>query len=468
MCGMREPMDRREMLRRTTTGLGAGLAASLLSSCRTAPSGAAGLGSTGTARAGGTVGPGPAVPEGATRDASWPLGPLPALPDPPPAPGPTDFAARRERARETMADSSIDALFLTPGTNLLYFTGVPWGLSERLLACILPRGGQGTGAHAGEDGAPVWVCPAFEEARARESLPPGARVVAWEEHEDPFRRAAEILGEQGILAGRIGIDPSCPSRFLQRLAAAAPAASLVDGLPVTAALRSRKDAVELACMRHACAITRAAIAAALHGIGEGATAGEVSQRLAEAQTRLGGRAPWALVLFGPAAAFPHGTRERRPLREGDGVLADVGCQVHGYCSDLTRTVFLGRPSGEARRAWDLVHRAQETARRAIHPGATAGSIDTAAREVITRGGYGPGYRTFTHRLGHGIGLDGHEEHYLVQGNPVRLRPGMTHSDEPGIYVPGKFGIRLEDVVAVTEDGAVFLEPPLDAPELRAL
>jgi Xaa-Pro dipeptidase len=162
----------------------------------------------------------------------------------------------------------------------------------------------------------------------------------------------------------------------------------------------------------------------------------------------------SLVLFGADAAFPHGTTKPQPLKAGDVVLIDGGCRLHGYASDITRTgVFGAPPSARQQQVWDTVRRAQEAALRAAVPGAECQAVDTAARRVIEDAGFGPGYRFFTHRLGHGIGMDGHEWTYLVRGNQTRLRPGMCFSNEPGIYVYGEMGVRHEDVIFITEDGA---------------
>jgi Xaa-Pro dipeptidase len=206
-------------------------------------------------------------------------------------------------------------------------------------------------------------------------------------------------------------------------------------------------------MRRACQITLRAHRAVFASLEEGTTQAEASRWCNEAHRRLG-MPGGALVLFGADAAFPHGTTRPRPLRAGDVVLIDGGGRLHGYASDITRTaVFAAPPTERQRTVWDVVRRAQEAAFRAARPGVEAQSVDAAARRVIEEAGFGPGYRYFTHRVGHGIGMDGHEWTYLVRGNATRLRPGMCFSDEPGIYMPGELGVRHEDIIFITESGA---------------
>jgi Xaa-Pro dipeptidase len=219
-----------------------------------------------------------------------------------------------------------------------------------------------------------------------------------------------------------------------------------------------KDAHELALMRRACAVTLAAYRAVFASLSEGLTVAQVSGWVAAAHRRLGFRGG-ALVLFGSDAAFPHGTAKPKALARGDVVLIDGGCRVHGYQSDITRTAVFGAPpTDRQRRVWDLVGKAQKAAFDAARPGVECQAVDAAARKVIEDGGFGPGYTHFTHRLGHGIGMDGHEWPYMVRGDTTRLAAGTTFTDEPGIYVRGELGIRHEDTVAVTESGCENLAP----------
>jgi Xaa-Pro dipeptidase len=358
-----------------------------------------------------------------------------------------EHRARLARAQRLMAHSELDALVLGPGSGLAYFTGVDWGLSERFLGAVLTR-----------DGDPAWVTPAFEKQRALERIHVGTDVRAWQEDESPFALVAGILEDRKVATGRVGIDEALPFVFSDGIASAAPAARLASGTAVTAGCRMVKDAHEVALMRRACEITLRAHRAVFQSLREGTTVAQASAWSAAAHRRLGARGG-SLVLFGPDAAFPHGTREPRPLRPGDVVLVDGGGRVHGYTSDVTRTAVFGRPPTERqRRIWDLVRRAQEAAFKAARPGVECQAVDAAARTVIEEGGFGPGYSYLTHRLGHGIGLDGHEWPYMVRGNATRLAPGITFTDEPGIYIPGELGIRHEDTVVVTEDGCENLVP----------
>jgi Xaa-Pro aminopeptidase len=353
-----------------------------------------------------------------------------------------EHRSRITRAQTLMAAEGLSALVLTSGTSLTYFTGAEWGDSERLFAAVLTR-----------DGDPAWVTPAFELTRAREQIRIGRDVRAWEEDQSPFALLAAILKDRGAMAGEIGIDETMPFTFAKEIGAVAPAARLRTGTPVTAGCRMIKDAHELALMRRANEITLRAHRAVFASLREGMTQSEASSLSSEAHTRLGMRGG-SLVLFGPDAAFPHGTTQPRPLRRGDVVLIDGGGRLHGYSSDITRTgVFGAPPTDRQRRIWDVVRRAQQAAFEAARPGAEAQAVDAAARRIIGDAGFSSDYRYFTHRVGHGIGMDGHEWTYLVKGNRTLLRPGMCFSDEPGVYIPGEIGVRHEDIIFITESGA---------------
>jgi Xaa-Pro dipeptidase len=362
---------------------------------------------------------------------------------------------RVRRAQELLAQEKLDALVVAPGTSLEYFSGVRWSGGERLLAMVLTR-----------EGDPGWVAPAFEKARAQELIPFG-EVRAWEEDESPYALVASILRDRKA-TGAVGVEETTAYVFADGIARALPAARLLSGTPVTAGCRMIKDAHELALMRRAGEITVAAWRAVFASLAEGMTQAQVSGLCSSAMDKLGMRGG-ALVLFGPDAAFPHGTSNPRPLRAGEVVLIDGGGRLHGYASDITRTsVFGAPPTDRQRTVWDLVRKAQEAAFRAARPGVEAQSVDAAARRVIEEGGFGPGYKYFTHRVGHGIGMDGHEWTYLVKGNTTKLRPGMCFSDEPGIYIPGEMGVRHEDVITITESGADVLEKWTGTPQEPAV
>jgi Xaa-Pro dipeptidase len=363
-----------------------------------------------------------------------------------------EHKARLARAQKLMAEDELDAVVLASGTSLTYFTGAEWGISERFFGAVLTR-----------EGPPAWVTPAFEKGRALEQIRIGSDVRAWEEHESPYALVAGILRDRKA-AGRIGMEETMPFVFADGMAQALPAGRLASATPVTAGCRVIKDAHEIALMRRACEITVRAHRAVFASLKEGVTQAEASRLSAEAHRRLG-MPGGSLVLFGPDAAFPHGTTRPQPLKAGEVVLMDGGGRLHGYSSDITRTgVFGAAPTARQREVWDVVRRAQEAALQAARPGAECQAVDAAARRVIVDAGFGPDYRYFTHRLGHGIGMDGHEWTYFVRGNTTKLRPGMCFSDEPGVYIPGEMGIRHEDVIFITETAAEGMTKWTGSPE----
>ena len=367
-----------------------------------------------------------------------------------------EHKARLARAQNLMAEEGLDAVLLASGTSLAYFTGAEWGSSERFFGAVLTR-----------EGEPAWVTPAFEKARALEQIRIGSDVRAWEEHESPYALVAGILRDRKA-AGRIGIEETMPFVFADGMARALPAGQVASATAVTAGCRVIKDAHEIALMRRAGEITLRAHRAVFASLKEGVTQAEASRLCAEAHRRLG-MPGGSLVLFGADAAFPHGTTRPQPLKAGEVVLMDGGGRLHGYSSDITRTgVFGAAPTGRQCEVWDVVRRAQEAALKAARPGAECQAVDAAARTVIVDAGFGPDYRYFTHRVGHGIGMDGHEWTYLVRGNATKLRPGMCFSDEPGIYIPGEMGIRHEDVIFITEAGAEGMTKWTRSPEEPAV
>jgi Xaa-Pro dipeptidase len=364
--------------------------------------------------------------------------------------------ARIERAKTLMAAQKLDAILLAGGTSLLYFTGVRWGNSERLFAVVVPVKGE-----------PFCVCPAFEEERAREQLALGplasADVRTWQEDESPFERVASGLKDRGIAAGRLGMEETAKFVFADSVASAAPALKVVSATPVTAGCRMIKDSHEIELMRLACQVTLRAYEAVYHALQEGMTQNQVGSLLSAAYGRLGFQG-FASVQVGEYTANPHGSIQPQTIREGTIIMIDDGCTVEGYQSDITRTYVLGTPTDKMRKVFDIVKRAQSAALAAARPGVPLDAIDAAARKVIVDAGYGPGFKYFTHRLGHGMGMDGHEWPYLVKNNmfgwekALTLQPGMVFSDEPGIYIRGEFGVRLEDDMHITENGAELFTP----------
>ncbi len=362
---------------------------------------------------------------------------------------------RQDRARALMSENSLDAIVLMEGTSLRYFTGIRWWGGERLFALVLPA-----------KGASFYICPAFEEGRAREQLansPDGeqADVRTWQEDENPYQLLAQGLKDRSISTGRIGIDETIRFVFSNGIAKAASQATFISATPVTAGCRMIKSAQEIALMRLASRVTLAVYEAVYHSLKEGMTQHDVGDLIEKAYARMGFPGE-ASVMVGEYSANPHGSTTPQTIREGTIIMVDDGCVVEGYQSDITRTFVLGKAqekdSDQMRKVFDIVHRAQSAALAAAKPGAECGSIDDAARKVITDAGYGPDYKYFSHRLGHGLGMDGHEWPYLVRGNPTKLQANITTSNEPGIYIRGEFGIRLEDDMHITENGAELFTP----------
>ena len=358
---------------------------------------------------------------------------------------------RQEKARQLMHENNLSAILLTESTSLNYFTGIRWWGGERLFAMVLPAKGEA-----------LYVSPAFEEGRAREQIaqsPDGAHadVRIWQENESPNERVAQGLGDRGIAGGTIGIEETVKFAFSDGLRKAATSATFASATPVTAGCRMIKSPHEIELMRLASKATLTAYQATYRALKVGMTHHEVANLIEAAHQQLGFDGD-ALVLLGEFSAFPHGSVTPQVIREGTIILIDGGCSAEGYSSDITRTFVLGKASDKMKQVFEIVHRAQSTALAAAKPGVEAGSVDAAARKVISDAGYGPDYKYFTHRVGHGMGMDGHEWPYLVRGNTTKLQPHMTFSDEPGIYIRGEFGVRLEDDMHITENGAELFTP----------
>jgi Xaa-Pro dipeptidase len=362
---------------------------------------------------------------------------------------PEEFHDRLLHAQELMSslNPKFEALLLGPGTSLYYFTGIHWGLSERLLALVISRTGQ-----------PVLISPAFEEARMRELMRYPIDVRIWQEDQSPTQLIATTLADKNIRSGRVGIEEALPFTFYDHFRAAAPTYACVSADPVTIGCRAVKSPHELELIRLACEATCDVYRLVFQNLKEGLTEQDISRMVMGGYAKMNLRG-YAMVLLGTAAALPHGTREPQKLKEGDVALIDDGCLVEGYSSDVTRTGILGKPTEKMQRAFAAVRKAQDAALDAARAGKLSGPVDDAARGAITSAGFGPDYKFFTHRLGHGIGLDGHEHPYLVRGSKTVLAPGMTFSNEPGIYIPNEFGIRCEDLMAITPNGPAQLLTP---------
>ncbi len=369
-----------------------------------------------------------------------------------------ELQGRVAHAQQLMSDAKprFEALYVTPGTTLLYYTGIYWWPSERILALLVPRQGE-----------PLIVCPAFEEGRLREQLRWPIEIRVWQEDESPYTIAAKWFGERGVRTGNVGVEETTRYVFYDGLRHAASSLEYTSGDPITIGCRAQKSEHELELMRLACGATFDVYKATFASLREGMTQREVADLVVRGYARMGLRGE-ASVFFGPSSALPHGSREEQVLREGVGVMIDDGTTVEGYQSDVTRMGVIGKSPEKLQRAFEIVRHAQDAALATATSGHECGSVDDAARRVITDAGFGPDYKYFSHRLGHGIGMDGHEAPYLVRGNHTILKPGMTFSNEPGIYVVGDYGMRCEDDMVIAESGAAHLltrgfQPSLETP-----
>jgi Xaa-Pro dipeptidase len=290
-----------------------------------------------------------------------------------------------------------------------------------------------------------------------------AQVVTWQEDESPFAALAKGLADRGLGSGTVGLDENMKFVFAEGIRDANPHLTIVSASPVTAGCRMVKDAHEMDCLRLACRATLLVYRAVAQSLHPGMTTVEVESLVGAAYKRVGfpGEASLNVDEF---TAVPHGSPKPQTLRDGSILMLDDGCSVEGYTSDITRTFVLGKATDKMKRVFDIVHRAQSAALQTARPGVVTGDVDAAARKVIVDAGYGPGFKYFTHRVGHGIGMDMHEWPYFVKNNMFgydlspRLQAGNLLSDEPGIYIPGEFGVRLEDDLHITESGSELLTP----------
>jgi Xaa-Pro dipeptidase len=366
--------------------------------------------------------------------------------------------ARIERAKALMAANKIDAIVLANSTtSSVYFADLRLNGGERLWALVMPAKTK-----------PFLVCPHFEEGRARELLEAGpfgkdADVVTWQEDESPFAALGKGLADRGLTSGTVGLDENMKFVFADSIRAANPHLTIVSASPVTAGCRMIKDQHEIECLRLACRATLLVYRAVAQSLTAGMTTTNVHELVAAAYRRVGfpGEASLNVDEF---TALPHGSAQPQTLREGSILMLDDGCSVEGYTSDITRTFVLGSATDKMKKVFDIVHRAQAAAIETARPGVPNFAVDAAARKVIVDAGYGPGYTYFSHRLGHGIGMDMHEWPYFVKNNMYgyesnpHLKAHMLLSDEPGIYIKGEFGIRLEDDLLITENGSELLTP----------
>ena len=370
---------------------------------------------------------------------------------------PSARAGRIAKAQALMQANGFSALVIEPGSSMIYFTGVRWSRSERPTLAVLPA-----------EGEPLIVTPHFEEPSVRETLGVPAQVRVWQEDESALAVVASWLRERKLAGGLVGVEETVREFIVDGLAKALPGTKVVNGAAIHRGVRMLKSPHELALMQLANDITIAAYRWTYPQIASGMSRGEISDLMTKATLALGGEVEFNLILLGEASAYPHGSGKPQVVRRGEVVLMDCGCSLHGYQSDISRTFVFGEPNADQRRVWGEVHEGQQIAIRAAQVGAAAGSVDDAVRAYYEKLGYGPRYQLpgLSHRTGHGIGLDGHEPVNLVHGELTRLAPGMCFSDEPGLYAPGKFGVRLEDCFHMTVTGPKwFSQPPssIDAP-----
>ena len=366
-------------------------------------------------------------------------------------------SARIAKAQRLMQQHNIAALILEPGAAMDYFSGIQWWRSERLTAVLIPK-----------EGEVAVVCPFFEEPSIRESLQVAEDVRVWQEHESPFVLISQILKERGLNKGNIAFESSVRYFALKGMMALLPNMHDVSAAPITLGCRMFKDGHELALMHKANEVTLKAYAHTWSQLELGMSQSDVKNIMSRAQTQLGGGDVWNMALFNEASAYPHGTKQEQVIREGSVVLMDCGCSVHGYQSDISRTFVYGEASKKQRLIWDTVRQGQAIAFDKAQLGTPAGQVDDAVRAYYVKQGLGPDYSLpgLSHRTGHGIGMQGHEPVNFVHGETESLKAGMCFSNEPGIYLPGEFGVRLEDCIYMTNKGPQwFTLPPssLDVP-----
>ncbi len=364
--------------------------------------------------------------------------------------GTAERQSRIARAQALMRANGIGAVLIEPGASLTYFTGVRWGRSERLTAAIIPV-----------EGDPCIVTPFFEEPSIRQSLAIPAEVRVWQEDQNPLERVAGFLRDRKLAGKPVGIEETARFFAFDGLARALPSAKLVSANPVVRGCRMIKSAAEIALMQAAADVTMAAYRWTHPRIEAGMTPAQVGALMTAATRKLGGTPEFALVLIGEAAAYPHGSSAPQRVADGQIVLMDCGCTVQGYQSDISRTFVHGTATAEYRKVWGDVARGQQIANATAQIGTPAGAVDDAVRRFYETSGYGPGYKLpgLSHRTGHGIGMDGHEPVNLVHGEAMPLAAGMCFSNEPGLYLPGKFGVRLEDCFYMTATGPKWFSVP---------
>ena len=357
--------------------------------------------------------------------------------------------ARIAKAQSLMAQRKLAALLVESGSSLEYFTGIRWRRSERTTLGVIPASGE-----------VLVVTPAFEEPSVRETLQVGGDVRPWDEHENPFEKVVQGLKERGINSGVLAAESTMRFFIIAGIREASSAYEIIPADPIVRACRLIKSPAELALLQVANDVTIEALRQVHAQVALGMSGSDIGALMDHATISLGGSPEFSLVLLNEASAYPHGSVKPQKIREGSVILMDCGCAVHGYQSDISRSWVFGQPSARQRKVWDTVKRGQEIALETAKINVPVGAIDDAVRKYYESQGWGPGYRLpgLSHRTGHGIGLDGHEPPYLVHGDTTPLQAGMCFSDEPGLYTPGEFGIRLEDCWYMTASGPKLFTP----------
>jgi len=361
--------------------------------------------------------------------------------------------ARIEKAQQLMKQHNMAALLIEPGAAMDYFSGIQWWRSERLTALVIPQKGD-----------IAVVTPFFEKPSVLESLKVGDDVRVWQEHESPFEVVSAILKSRGITSGNIGFESSVRYFVVTGISNALPAMNIVAAEPVTLGCRMYKTAAELTLMHKANEVTLRAYEHVFNNLKLGMSQAQVKGLMNAAQRKLGGSGTWCLALFNDASAYPHGTNAKQVIQEGSVILLDSGCSVHGYQSDISRTLVFGKASQKVEDVWNTVREGQNVAFAAAKVGAPAGGVDDAVRQYYASKGYDKNYALpgLSHRTGHGIGMEGHESVNFVRGETTPLNKGMCFSNEPGLYIPGEFGVRLEDCLYMTDKAPVYFTSPPDS------
>ncbi|MEL6686352.1 MAG: Xaa-Pro peptidase family protein [Pseudomonadota bacterium] len=394
----------------------------------------------------------PMTGHGASDSASA-IKPAPVLPDPI---SNAERQVRIERAQALMQRSDVAGVVIEAGTSMLYFSGLAWRQASRLTALVIPA-----------SGAPAIVAPAFEEGKLRELMVMEMEVRTWQEHESPFKLVGGVLDDRNV-TGSIALERTARFFVAEGLRADVPSREIVSAVPIVSALRQIKSAREIGLMQAANDITMAAYREIYPKVEVGMTGSDIRDMMNAATIARGGTPVFALALIGPASSYPHGSKKVHTVQEGEIILMDCGCDVHGYKSDISRTWVHGSPNAEQRRVWDTARKGQDIVMEMAQLGSTFGAIDDAVRAYYEGEGWGPDYATpgLSHRTGHGIGMDVHEDQFVVRGNQTPLAPGMCFSNEPGIYLPGRFGVRTEDCMFMTEEGPQLFTsraPSIDDP-----